>query len=138
MKRIQFYRYGGPEELRLEEVILPEPGQGQVRVQVKAASVNPMDWKARRGEMKLFTGSRFPRGLGHDFAGVVEAIGPGVNQFKVGDEVFSGTMQGGAFAEYVINDEKHLGFKAPSVSFEQAHFDGTFIGNRHAQTRKHS
>ena len=48
-------------------------GHGQIRVQVRAAAANPMDWKIRRGEMKALSGFRFPRGLGHDFAGVVEA-----------------------------------------------------------------
>lgn len=122
MKKVQYLRYGGPEELRLDEVVPPEPGRGQIRVQVRAASVNPMDWKIRRGEMKMFSGSRFPRGLGHDFAGVVETVGPEVEQFKAGDEVF-GVMpisQAGAFAEYVVADEKHVWRKSPSVSFEHA------------------
>jgi len=81
-----------------------------------------MDWKIRRGEMKALTGFRFPRGLGHDFAGVVEAVGPGVERLKVGDEVFGVTSirQAGAFAEYVVADEKNVGLKPPSISFEQA------------------
>ena len=90
MKRIQYHRYGGPEELRMEEVALLEPGRGQIRVRIKAAAANPMDWKIRNGELKTMTGRRFPRGLGHDFAGVVEAVGPKVTRFKVGDEVFGG------------------------------------------------
>ena len=77
MKRVQYRHYGGPEELRLDEATPPDPRQGQIRVQVRAASVNPMDRKIRRGEMKMLSGFRFPRGLGHDFAGVVEAVGPG-------------------------------------------------------------
>jgi NADPH:quinone reductase-like Zn-dependent oxidoreductase len=81
-----------------------------------------MDGKIRRGEMKVISGSRFPRGLGHDFAGVVEAVGPGVKRLKVGDEVFGVTTiaQAGAFAEYVVADEKNVGLKPPSLSFEQA------------------
>ena len=81
-----------------------------------------MDWKIRRGEMKAISGFRFPRGLGHDFAGVVEAVGPGVERLKVGDEVFGVTSirQAGAFAEYVVADEKNVGLKPPSISFEQA------------------
>ena len=80
-----------------------------------------MDWKIRRGEMKALSGFRFPRGLGHDFAGVVEAVGSGVNRLKAGDEVFGVTsiQQAGAFAEYVVADEKNVGLKPPSVSSEQ-------------------
>ena len=122
MKRVQYLRYGAPEELRLDEVTLPDAGQGQIRVQVRAAAANAMDWKIRRGEMKALSGFRFPRGLGHDFAGVVEAVGPGVKRLEVGDEVFGLTSirQAGAFAEYVVADEKNVGLKPPSVSFEQA------------------
>ncbi len=122
MKRIQYLRYGGPGELRLDEVKRPEPERGQIRVQVRAAAANPMDWKIRRGEMKALSGFRFPRGLGHDFAGVVEAVGPGVEQLKLGDDVFGVTSirQAGAFAESVLADEKSVGLKPPSVSFEQA------------------
>jgi len=120
MKRVQYHHYGSPEELRLDEVSLPNAGKGQILVKVKAASVNPMDWKIRRGEMKLLSGFRFPRGLGHDFADVVEAIGPGVERFQVGNEVFGMTAirQAGTFAEYVVADEKNVGLKPPSVSFE--------------------
>lgn len=120
MKRIQYHRYGGPEELRLDDVSLPKVGKGQILVQVKAASANPMDWKIRRGEMKALSGSQFPRGVGHDFAGVVEAVGPGVKRFKVSDDVFGATSirQAGTFAEYVIADEKNVGFKPASISFE--------------------
>ena len=121
MKRIQYGRYGAPEELRLDEVTTPEPGKRQVRVRVRAASANPMDWKIRRGELKALTGFRFPRGLGHDFAGVVDAVGPGVERLKVGDPVFGVTSmsQAGAFAESVVADDKNVWLKPPSVSFEQ-------------------
>jgi NADPH:quinone reductase-like Zn-dependent oxidoreductase len=76
MKRVQYLHYGGPEELRLDEVKPPDAGRGQIRVRVRAAAANPMDWKIRRGEMKALSGFRLPRGLGHDFAGVVEVVGP--------------------------------------------------------------
>ncbi len=122
MKRVQYLRYGAPDVLRLDEAPSPEPGRGQVRVQVRAASANPMDGKIRRGELKALSGFRFPRGLGHDFAGVVDRVGLGVAQFKVGDEVFGVTSigQAGAFAEYVVADEKNVGLKPPSLSFEQS------------------
>ncbi|TCT32676.1 NADP-dependent oxidoreductase [Martelella mediterranea] len=122
MKRIQYLKYGGPEELRIAEVNLPEPVREQIRVQVRAAAVNPMDWKIRRGEMKMMTGSHFPRGLGHDFSGVIDAVGSEVERFKVGDEVFGATeiRQAGAFAEYVVADTKTVALKPSNVTFEQA------------------
>jgi NADPH:quinone reductase-like Zn-dependent oxidoreductase len=122
VKRVQYFHFGAPDELRLDDVIAPEAGNGQIRVQVRAAAANPLDWKLRRGEMKLLSGSRFPRGLGHDFAGEVEAVGSGVKRLKVGDEVFGLTSirQAGAFAEWVVADEKSAWIKPKSISFEQA------------------
>ena len=122
MKRIQYHRYGGPEELRMEEVALPEPGRGQIRVRIKAAAANPMDWKIRNGELKTMTGRRFPRGLGHDFAGVVEAVGLKVTRFKVGDEVFgaTGLKESGTFAEALVAEEKTVFLKPRSLLFEEA------------------
>ena len=122
MKRIQYHRYGGPEELRLEDVERPSPAKGEVLVRVVAASANPMDWGFRRGDAKLFTGSRFPRGVGHDFAGVVEAVGAGVDVFSAGDEVLGATdpRQAGAFAEVITVKQKHVFRKPPELSFEQA------------------
>ncbi|MEO2038200.1 MAG: NADP-dependent oxidoreductase [Martelella sp.] len=122
MKRIQYLKYGDPEELSLVDVDQPQPGRGQILVRVKAASVNPMDWKIRRGEMKMLSGSQFPRGLGHDFSGVVDAVGPDVERFKAGDEVFGAASirQAGAFAEYVVADTKNIASKPSTITFEQA------------------
>ena len=78
LRRIQYHRYGGPEVLRLEEFEPAAPGRGQVLVRVRAAAANAMDWKIRNGELRPMTGRRFPRGVGHDFAGVVEAVGEGL------------------------------------------------------------
>jgi NADPH:quinone reductase-like Zn-dependent oxidoreductase len=122
IKRIQYHRYGGPEELRMEEVSLPETASGQIRIRVKAAAANPVDWKLRKGEMKLLTGRRFPRGVGLDFAGVVDVVGPNVTSFKVGDEVFgaTGLKQSGAFAEALITETKTVYAKPKSLTFEEA------------------
>ena len=122
MKAIRYRRYGTSDELRLEDVALPDPARGQVRVRVRAAWYNPMDGKIRRGEMKMVTGRRFPRGLGHDFAGVIDAVGAGVERLKVGHAVFGVTSiaKAGAFADHVITDEKNVGRKPPATSSEQA------------------
>ncbi|TGQ72590.1 NADP-dependent oxidoreductase [Mesorhizobium sp. M00.F.Ca.ET.186.01.1.1] len=122
MKRIQYHRYGGPEEMRLEDFELDRPMAGQIVVRVKAAAANPVDWKIRNGALKFMTGRRFPRAMGSDFSGVVEAVGPSVTRFNVGDDVL-GTLPakaGGAFADRLMADEKVVILKPAALSFEQA------------------
>lgn len=123
MKKIQYQRYGGSEEMRLEDVDLPSPGAGQIAVRVMAASVNPVDWKIRNGMMKLLTGRRFPRAMGTDFSGIVQAVGRGVSHLKPGDAVFGLSRllkESGAFAEIVVTDEKLAVLKPAKLSFEEA------------------
>ncbi|MDO9409898.1 NADP-dependent oxidoreductase [Patulibacter sp.] len=84
---IRFSAYGGPDVLELVQVDVPVPGDGQVLVRVRAAGVNPSDWKRRKG---LWAGGRelaAPSGIGNDLAGIVEAVGPGVSSVAVGDHV---------------------------------------------------
>jgi len=93
VKSIVATQYGGPEVLRTVEVPEPVPAEGQVLVRVAASSVNPLDWHQVRGKpylVRLGRGIRRPRatGLGSDVAGRVEALGPGVTELSVGDEVF--------------------------------------------------
>ncbi|MFD5249475.1 NADP-dependent oxidoreductase [Amycolatopsis sp. NPDC058340] len=100
MRAITITQYGEPDVLRLDEAPLPEPGQGQVRVAVKAAGVNPIDWKIRSGAMAEVRPVEFPHILGLELAGVVDAVGEGAD-FAVGDEVF-GWSDTGAYAEYAL------------------------------------
>lgn len=122
MRRVQYHRYGGPEVLRLEEFAPAAPGRRQVLVRVRAAGVNPMDRKIRSGELRFMTGRSFPRGLGHDFAGVVEAIGEGVTRLCVGDAVLGATSlrNAGAIAEVVVADAESVARKPEGLSFERA------------------
>ncbi len=122
MKRIQYHRYGGPEVMRLEDFEPTRPGPGEVLVRVRAAAANPMDWKIRNGDMKVMTGRKFPRGLGHDFAGVVAEVGAGVTRLAVGDEVLGGASikASGAFAEMVVAEEKAVVTKPANLSWEKA------------------
>ncbi|CDR07513.1 NADP-dependent oxidoreductase [Streptomyces iranensis] len=122
MKRIQYHQYGGPEVMRLEEFEPARPSSGQVLVRVRAAAANPMDWGLRNGVMKMVTGRTFPRGFGHDFAGVVAAVGPGVTRLGVGDEVLGGASikASGAFGDMVVADEKAVVKKPADLSFEEA------------------
>ncbi|MER7860407.1 NADP-dependent oxidoreductase [Amycolatopsis japonica] len=100
MRAITITQYGEPDVLRLDEAPLPEPGPGQVRVAVKAAGVNPIDWKIRSGAMAEVRPVDFPHILGLELAGVVDAVGEGAG-FAVGDEVF-GWSETGTYAEYAL------------------------------------
>ncbi|RSN66139.1 NADPH:quinone reductase [Amycolatopsis sp. WAC 04182] len=100
MRAITITQYGEPDVLRSAEVPLPEPGPGQVRVAVKAAGVNPIDWKIRSGAMAEVRPVEFPHILGLELAGVVDAVGEGAD-FAVGDEVF-GWSDTGTYAEYAL------------------------------------
>jgi NADPH:quinone reductase-like Zn-dependent oxidoreductase len=88
MKAVVIRAYGGPEELKFEERPNPAPGPGEVLVRVAATSVNPFDWKIRSGAFKNIIPLTFPAILGVDVAGIVEAVGPGVDNFALGDSVF--------------------------------------------------
>lgn len=125
--RIQYHRYGGPEQMRLEPFTVPAPGTGEVRVRVRAAAVNALDWKTRNGEMKIITGRRFPRGLGRDFAGIVDAVGDGVDDYRAGDEVFgtAGIKAAGAFADQIVVHTTLIARKPAGIGFDQAATMGT-------------
>ena len=128
MRAIVYRSYGSPDVLRCEEFEKPVPGDDEVLIKVRAASINPLDWKVMKGGPSLV---RWLLGLGKpkikrpgvDVAGQVEAVGRNVTQFKPGDEIF-GTCRG-AFAEYALA-ESALGMKSVlvmkpnNVTFEQA------------------
>jgi NADPH:quinone reductase-like Zn-dependent oxidoreductase len=126
MRALVQHRYGGPEVLTIGEVPKPTPGSGDVLVRVRAASVNARDWHLMRGEPRLARldrktfGWRAPRVLirGTDFAGVVEAVGPGVTRHQPGDAVFG--EADGAIADYVAAAEDLVAAVPSGVSFEQA------------------
>ncbi|MER5406164.1 NADP-dependent oxidoreductase [Streptomyces sp. NPDC002769] len=99
-KAITFSEYGAPDVLRPSEVTPPEPAPGQVRIRVRAASVNPLDLKIRSGLMAKAVPARFPVVPGLDAAGVVDAVGEGAGA-AVGDEVL-GAAVGGSYAEYAL------------------------------------
>jgi NADPH:quinone reductase-like Zn-dependent oxidoreductase len=124
MKAIVQDRYGTPEVLELREVGLPEPGEGEVMIRVRAASLNVYDTHMTTGMpylARVVAGWGKPKnGIpGADVAGVVEEVGAGVSRFRPGDEVF-GDIGAGAFAEYAVTSEQKIARKPPSLSFEEA------------------
>ncbi len=131
MKAIVQERYGSPDDLQLREVDQPVPGDEDVLVRVRAASVHPDVWHVVVGRpyvLRLMGGgfSRPKRSIpGTDMAGIVASVGKGVTQFRRGDEVFGETItrwwtNGGAFAEYVCVRQDSLALKSDNVTFEQA------------------
>ena len=98
MKAIQYSRFGGPEVLELVEVPDPHPESGQIRVAVRAAGVNPIDWKLRSG----VRGGELPQTTGREAAGVVDDVGAGVTDTAVGDEVFGFAAGGAGAAELTL------------------------------------
>jgi NADPH:quinone reductase-like Zn-dependent oxidoreductase len=96
MRAITFSEFGGPEVLTLSEVPDPEPGPGQIRIAVKAAGVNPIDWKMRRGMM----GGALPARSGYEAAGLVDRLGEGVDDVRLGDRVFGFAAGGGLSSAY--------------------------------------
>ncbi|TWV29533.1 NADP-dependent oxidoreductase [Streptomyces misionensis] len=118
-RAVVFSEYGGPEVLQVVERPLPAPGAGEVRLAVHAAGVNPLDWKVRSGAAASFLPVEFPVVPGGDVAGVVDAVGPGVTEFAVGDEVL-GSIGFGGYAEAVVVSAGALTEKPASLMWETA------------------
>jgi NADPH:quinone reductase-like Zn-dependent oxidoreductase len=123
MKAVRIERYGNEEVVELAEVERPEPGENQLLVKVKAAAVNPVDWKIRDGLGELF-GLKPPLILGCEIAGTVESVGPsriGSSDFALGDDVYGylGTHTGG-YAEYVAAPASEFVCKPKQIDFDTA------------------
>lgn len=123
MKAIAHTTYGDPQLLRVEERDIPALRESDVRVRVRAVSLNPLDWHFLRGEpfpIRLALGLTRPgeSKLGVDFAGLVESVGPRVTQFSPGDSVYGGHM--GALAEFICVPERSLLLMPHNLTFEQA------------------
>ncbi|MEV7401790.1 NADP-dependent oxidoreductase [Streptomyces sp. NPDC091267] len=98
MKAARFSRFGGPEVLEIVDLPDPHPGPGEVRIAVRAAGLNPSDWKKRAGLMD----EELPQTMGHEAAGVVDELGEGVADVAVGDRVFGFSVEGAAQAELAV------------------------------------
>jgi NADPH:quinone reductase-like Zn-dependent oxidoreductase len=122
MKAIVYQRYGSPDVLACEEIEKPTPGDHEVLIKVRAASLNPLDRHIMRGRpfpLRIAFGLRKPKiRPGRDVAGQVEAVGRNVTQFKPGDEVFGACS--GALAEYACARQSAVVTKPNNMTFEQA------------------
>ncbi len=118
MQAVRAHDYGGPDVLEVEQVPLPKPGADQVLIHLKAAGVNPVDWKSRAGMYKQFWPLQFPWTPGIDGAGLIESVGANVKQFKKGQAVF-GIVVGG-YAEYALAQAGDIQPKPENISFEEA------------------
>lgn len=118
MQAIVVREFGGPEVLRVEDVAVPEPGGGEVRVRIEAAGVNPVDAYVRTGTYARRPA--LPYTPGSDGAGTVDALGPGVSGVSVGDRVYVSATQArratGTYAEFVVCDATHVHALAAHVS----------------------
>ncbi|MBO0653335.1 NADP-dependent oxidoreductase [Streptomyces triculaminicus] len=124
MKAVSYRAYGGPEALEYGELPDPRPGPDSVLVRVRAAAVNPVDWKAQAGYLAGMIDPVFPVIPGWDVSGVVVALGADTPEFQVGDEVMGYVREDflsrGTFAEYVAAPVRTLARKPANLSFEEA------------------
>ena len=125
MKAVVHDRYGSPDVLRIEDVPVPSPAAGQVRVQIAATSINLSDWEGLTGSPAYarMGGLRSPARptLGSDIAGVVDEVGEAVTEFRPGDEVYGDNLAlMGGFAEYAVAPESALAHKPARLTFAEA------------------
>ncbi|MDN3935960.1 NADP-dependent oxidoreductase [Arthrobacter sp. YD4] len=124
MKAITYSEYGTPDVLELTDQPMPKVGPGMVLVKVKAASVNPVDWKIVSGGLDGMMDLQFPAIPGWDVAGVVESVGIDAPQFQPGDEVIAygrkDYVHGGSFAEYIALPERVLARKPATLDWNES------------------
>lgn len=140
-RAIQYRRFGGPEVLEMTDTPISAPGESEVRIAVRAAGINPMDGAVFRGDPRLrlvgfvdalskpaqWFSPSFPKRVGHDFAGIIDAVGSQAGDFAIGDAVL-GTLRGapgtktkrGSLAEYLVAPVEDVIYKPEALSFEDA------------------
>ena len=122
MKAIVLKKFGDADSFALQDVAIPEVGIGELLVRVIATAINPLDYQIRRGDYPEHV--PLPAIIGHDVSGVVEEVGPGVMDFKVGDEVFYTPKifgpKGGSYAQYNVVPETLVTHKPANLSHEEA------------------
>lgn len=124
MRTVIINEFGGIDKLMLVDTPIPQPGEGEVLVQIKAIGINPVDWKIREGKLKERLPHQFPLVLGWDFSGIVVERGHSARRFQEGDEVYAycrrPVVQHGSYAEYIALPESYLAHRPKNISFEEA------------------
>ncbi len=122
MKAAVLKRYGDNSAIEVEDTPLPTISDTELLVQVRAASVNPLDVKTRQGQVKVLLKYRLPLVLGNDLAGVVTQVGSQVRRFKVGDEIYARLDKSriGAFAQFAAVRESDAALRPKNITFEEA------------------
>jgi NADPH:quinone reductase len=119
-RAVRFDRYGDRDVLYVADIDIPTPGEGEVVVEVRAAGINPGEAAIRCGAMHDMFPATFPSGEGSDLAGIVTAIGPGVSDFAIGDEVLGFSFQRSSHATHTAVPVNQLIRKPPQLSWEVA------------------
>lgn len=122
MKAAVINRYGSADSLRIQDLPRPTPAEDELLVRVRATSINPVDWKIRKGDLKFLTGKDFPKVLGADFSGEIVEAGAHTDGYKPGQLVYGmiDAVKGGAYAEYLKVKPHKLAPKPTSLSHEEA------------------
>ncbi len=122
MKAIVTHEYGSVEVLNVQDVERPKITDDEILIRVHACSVNPVDWKIRRGDAKVLTGRKPPSILGGDYAGIVAEVGSQITGYKTGDAVWGmvNAFKGGTYAEFLKVNNEEIGLKPENLSFEEA------------------
>jgi NADPH:quinone reductase-like Zn-dependent oxidoreductase len=122
MKAIRIHEFGGPEVLVLEDAPRPKPGADEVLIKVHATSVNPVDWKIRKGLRKEKFPTNFPLIPGWDVSGEIDEVGSNIKNFRKGDEVYSrpDLTRNGTYAEFVVVKADQVAIKPKSIDHSKA------------------
>lgn len=120
MIAIRIDHFGGPETMSVSDVNIPQPEAGEVLVRNLAVGVNPVDYKIREGQYPEVKADKLPLTLGREVAGLIEAVGEGVEGFQVGDRVFAMIGADGGYAQYSRVPAKHLAVIPSSIDWRHA------------------
>jgi NADPH:quinone reductase-like Zn-dependent oxidoreductase len=119
MRAARFAAFGGPEVLAIEDIPVPEPASGEVRIKVETAAIQPFDRRVRSGTLPLPPGVALPITTSNEFSGTIDALGAGVTGFSIGDPV-AGRRLFGCAAEYLVVPASDIAIKPAQLSFAEA------------------